>query len=113
MASVSKQPKFARIWRGRTVKAKADEYQHYLLQNGITPLEAKGALGVEMLREDRETETEFVTISYWESVEAMTGGSAADPRQAHHLERDAEFLIELPRAVQILSILETRGGAQP
>ena len=43
----------------------------------------------------------------------MTGGSGADPRQAHHLERDAEFLIELPRAVQILSILETRGGAQP
>jgi heme-degrading monooxygenase HmoA len=113
MASVSKQPKFARIWRGRTVKAKADEYQRYLLENGIAPLEAKGALGVEMLREDRETETEFVTISYWESVEAMTGGTGADPRQAHHLERDAEFLIELPRAVQILSILETRGGAQP
>ena len=63
-----------------------------------------------MLREDRETETEFVTISYWESVEAMTGGSGADPRQAHHLERDAEFLIELPRAVQILSILETRAA---
>jgi heme-degrading monooxygenase HmoA len=105
--------KFARIWRGRTVKAKADEYQRYLLENGITPLEAKGALGVEMLREDRETETEFVTISYWESIEAMTGSSTADPRQAHHLERDAEFLIELPRGVQILSILETRGGAQP
>ena len=49
------------------------------MQNGIAPLEAKGALGVQMLREDRETETEFVTISYWESVEAMTGGSDADP----------------------------------
>ena len=46
MASISKQPKFARIWRGRTVTAKADEYQRYLLQNGIAPLEAKGALGV-------------------------------------------------------------------
>ena len=79
------------------------------MQNGIAPLEAKGAVGVQMLREDRETETEFVTISYWESVEAMTGGSAADPRQAHHLERDPEFLIELPRAVQILTILEPAG----
>jgi heme-degrading monooxygenase HmoA len=102
-------PRFARIWRGRTVRAKADEYQHYLLRNGITPLEAKGAVGVQMFREDRETETEFMTISYWESVEAMTGGSGGDPHQAHHLERDAEFLIELPRSVQILSILETRG----
>jgi heme-degrading monooxygenase HmoA len=111
MTSVAGRAKFARVWRGRTVKAKADEYQRYLLQNGIAPLEARGALGVEMLREDRETETEFVTISYWESVEAMTGGTGAAPRQAHHLERDAEFLIELPRTVQILSILEMRGGA--
>ena len=102
--------KFARIWRGRTPRQKADDYQRYWLQHGIAPLEAKGALSVEMLREDRETETEFVTISYWESIEAMTGGSAADPRQAHHLERDAEFLIELPRAVQILTILDRRGS---
>ena len=108
MTSSAGRAKFARVWRGRTVKAKADEYQRYLLQNGIAPLEAKGALGVEMLREDRERETEFVTISYWESVEAMTGGGGADPHQAHHLVRDAEFLIELPRAVQILTILETR-----
>ena len=113
MTSVAGRAKFARVWRGRTVKAKADEYQRYLLQNGITPLEAKGALGVQMLREDRERETEFVTICYWESVEAMTGGSGADPSQAHHLARDAEFLIELPRAVQILTILDTRGDVQP
>jgi heme-degrading monooxygenase HmoA len=111
MTNASGRAKFARIWRGRTVKAKADEYERYLLQNGIAPLEAKGAVGVQMLREDRETETEFVTISYWESVEAMTGGSGADPRLAHHLERDAEFLIELPRAVQILTILATHGAS--
>lgn len=109
MTSLKARPRFARIWRGRTVKAKADEYQRYLLQNGIAPLEAKGAIGVQMFREDRDSETEFMTISYWESVEAMTGGSGADPHQAHHLERDTEFLIELPRAVQILTILETQG----
>jgi heme-degrading monooxygenase HmoA len=111
--SDASHPKFARIWRGRTTRDKADDYQRYLLQNGIAPLEAKGAIGVQMLREDRETETEFVTISYWESVEAMTGGSEANPRQAHHLKRDPEFLIELPRAVQILTILDPPGGAIP
>jgi len=113
MTSDASRPKFARIWRGRTTRDKADDYQRYLLQNGIAPLEAKGAAGVQMLREDRETETEFVTISYWESVEAMTGGSATDPRRAHHLERDPEFLIELPRAVQILTILDPRAGGIP
>jgi heme-degrading monooxygenase HmoA len=104
------QPKFARVWRGRTARARADEYQRYLLQNGIAPLEAKGAVGVQMFRDDRETQTEFMTISYWESVEAMTAGSKdVDPRRPHHLERDAEFLIELPQTVQILTVLETRG----
>jgi hypothetical protein len=43
----------------------------------------------------------------------MTGGSAGDPREAHHLERDAEFLVELPRSVQILTILDPHGGVQP
>ena len=48
MTNASGRVKFARIWRGRAVKAKADEYQRYLLQNGSAPLEAKGALGVQM-----------------------------------------------------------------
>ena len=45
-------PTIARIWRGRTTTAKADEYAAYLYEEGIRPLEEK-ALGVEMLREDR------------------------------------------------------------
>ena len=103
------QPKIARVWRGRTARDKADAYHRYLLDDGIAPLERKGALGVQMFREDRDRETEFVTISYWPSVDAMAGGTGEDPRRVHHLPRDAEFLIELPRSVQILDILETRG----
>jgi hypothetical protein len=61
------RPTIARIWRGRTTAAKADEYSRYLYEHGIKPLEEK-ALGVQMLREDRMGESEFVTISYWESV---------------------------------------------
>ena len=97
------KPTIARIWRGRTTRAKADEYARYLHEHGIKPLEEK-ALGVQSLREDRDDETEFVTISYWESVEAMSRFAGKDPRKIHHLERDAEFLIELPRSVQILRI---------
>ena len=99
------KPTIARIWRGRTLRAKADEYQKYLYQHGIKPLEEE-ALGVQLLREDRERDTEFVTISYWESVEAMSRFAGADPRRIHHLPRDAEFLIELPSGVQILEIIQ-------
>ena len=101
-------PKIARIWRGRTTRARADEYANYLYEHGIRPLEEK-ALGVQLFREDRETESEFVTISYWESVEAMSRFAGRDPRRIHHLERDAEFLIELPEGVQVLEIVTSYG----
>jgi hypothetical protein len=101
-------PKIARIWRGRTTAARADEYAAYLYEHGIKPLERK-ALGVQLFREDREGESEFVTVSYWESVEAMSRFAGSDPRRIHHLERDAEFLIELPQAVQVLTISSSHG----
>jgi heme-degrading monooxygenase HmoA len=75
-------PAIARIWRGRTTRARADEYQTY-----------------------RADESEFVTISYWESVEAMSRFAGKDPRRIHHLPRDGEFLIELPKGVQVLEIV--------
>jgi hypothetical protein len=98
----------ARIWRGRTTRARADEYEPYLHEHGIRPLTEK-ALGVQNFREDRGTETEFVTISYWPSIEAMSSFAGSDPTAIHHLERDAEFLIELPKSVQILRILVSHG----
>jgi len=103
------KPTIARIWRGRTTAAKADEYAPYLYEHGIKPLEEK-ALGVQLLREDRADESEFITISYWESVEAMSRFAGSDPRRIHHLERDPDFLIEMPDHVQILTITASSGN---
>jgi len=102
------KPTIARIWRGRTPRNRADEYAVYLYEHGIKPLEEK-ALAVQQMREDRETDSEFVTISYWENVEAMSRFAGKDPRRIHHLARDAEFLIELPESVQILEITSSKG----
>ncbi len=107
-----KTPAIARIWRGRTTAEKADEYAEYLYEHGIKSLEEK-ALGVQLFREDRERESEFVTISYWESVEAMSRFAGPDPKRIHHLERDEEFLIELPESVQVLEILNAHGATGP
>jgi hypothetical protein len=107
--SAKGQATIARIWRGRTKREIADRYAGYLYEEGIRPLEEK-ALGVQLFREDRETESEFVTISYWESVEAMSRFTGGGPNRIHHLDRDAEFLIELPERVQILTILTSSGN---
>ena len=102
------RPTIARIWRGRTTRARADEYAAYLYEVGIKPLEEK-ALGVQQLREDRAEDSEFITISYWESVEAMSRFAGPDPRRIHNLPRDPEFLIELPTSVQVLRITASKG----
>lgn len=104
----TRQPSFVRIWRGRTPRSRADAYEAYHATAGMEPLLAK-ALGVQIFREDRAEETEFVTVSYWESVEAMSELTGADPSAVHHLERDPEFLLELPPAVQVLRLVTSEG----
>ncbi len=103
------RPAIVRIWRGRTSRERADEYERYNYEAGIVPLIDK-ALGVQTFREDREDVSEFMTISYWESVEAMATFTGADPNDVHHLDRDEEFLIELPASVQVLKLLTSHGA---
>ena len=64
---------------------------------------------VQTLREQRGDEVEFVTISYWEDIAAMSRFAGDDPRRIHHLDRDAEFLVELPNEVQVLAIRSSVG----
>ena len=102
-------PRIARIWRGRTSRARADEYEAYNYSEGIVPLIEK-ALAVQTFRKDGPAETEFMTISYWPSVEAMSSFSGGNPARIHHLPRDAEFLLELPHEVEILTLRHSHGA---
>ena len=104
----SRRPRIARVWRGRSPRDRADEYETYNYEFGIKPL-IETAIGVQTLREDRGDETEFITISYWESVEAMSRFTGGDAMRIHHLDRDPEFLVELPQSVQILNIRTSHG----
>ena len=99
----------ARIWRGRTRRSDADAYEAYNRAEGVPRLE-KTALGVQLLREDRETETWFTTISYWADMEAMRAFTKGDPETVHHLPRDEELLLELPERIQIHRIVVDRSG---
>jgi hypothetical protein len=103
------KPTIARIWRGRTRPDVADTYEQYVRAEGIPPLE-KTALGVQLLREDREHETWFTTISYWPDMQAMTAFTNGEPTKVHHLDRDPELLIELPQRIEIHRILVDEQG---
>jgi hypothetical protein len=73
------------------------------------PQLVRAALGVQTLREQRGDEVEFVTISYWEDIAAMSRFAGDDPRRIRHLDRDAELLVELPTEVQVLAIRSSVG----
>jgi heme-degrading monooxygenase HmoA len=98
-ASASKP--IARIWRGRTLATRADEYEKYLVGSGITRIEATpGNLGVTLLRRADGKETEFVVISIWESIEAVKRFAGKDYEKAVILAHDREYLLEVEPTVK-------------
>lgn len=105
----SGRPIVARIWRGRTRAANADAYLAYNYAHGTLPIERKpGCLGMQLFRRIDGDVAEFTTISYWETEEAlgaaMHGGQGGDLRRVAHLDRDTEFLLELPEFAEIAEL---------
>jgi heme-degrading monooxygenase HmoA len=91
----------ARTWFGRTRKEFADEYLRYNYENGVLEIEKKpGCLGMQQFRKIRSDVAEFTTISYWSSMEAMEAAHG-DVRRPAHLEKDPDYLLELPESVEV------------
>jgi heme-degrading monooxygenase HmoA len=96
----------ARIWRGRTLASKADEYQAYLDGSGISRVRATpGNLGVTVLRRNDGGKTEFLVLSLWESVDAIKKFAGEDYQKAVILPRDREYLLEVEPNVLHYEIL--------
>jgi heme-degrading monooxygenase HmoA len=110
----TRTPKYVRIWRGRTTRDKADAYLRYWREEGgFFPL-ANNALAVQMLREDHGDVTEFITVTWWPSIEAMLAfTNSDDPTKVQSLPRDAEFLLEVPERVQILEVVNGSWALPP
>ena len=97
----------ARIWRGRTLAAKSDEYQTYLDTSGISKIRATpGNLGVTVLRRNDGEKTEFLVMSVWESVDAIKKFAGDDYQKTVILPRDREYLLEVEPNVLHYEILK-------
>lgn len=91
----------ARTWLGRTRKEFADEYLRYNYENGVLEVEKKpGCLGMQQFRKIRGDIAEITTISYWTSMQAMHD-DGGDVRRPSHLEKDPDYLLELPESVEV------------
>ncbi len=117
VSSLSAEPErpasraIARIWRGRTLASKADEYQGYLDASGIPRVRATpGNLGVTVLRRNDGGKTEFLVMSVWESVDAIKKFAGEDYQKAVILPRDREYLLEVEPGVLHYEILREERG---
>ena len=98
------KPIVARTWFGRTRREQADEYLKYNYENGVLEVEKKpGCLGMQQFWQLRSDVAEFTTISYWTSMEAMEAmhDGDGDVRRVVHLEKDPDYLLELPEFVEV------------
>lgn len=63
-----------RIWHGWTARGDADAYEALLREEifvGIRAREISGFRGIKLLRDDTETESEFVTIMEFDDIESV------------------------------------------
>lgn len=96
----------ARIWHGVTAAAKADQYLDYLNKTGLPGYRAtEGNRGVYLLRRVEGDLAHFLTLTFWDSKEAITEFAGEDIEKARYYPEDAAFLIELEPMVTHYEVL--------
>ena len=97
----------ARIWRGAVRREDSDEYVEYLRATGLPEYRAtSGNRGAWILRRDLGERTEFVTLSFWESLASVEGFAGRDPERAVFYPEDDRFLVERDLTVAHYELLE-------
>ena len=85
----------ARTWRGWTRSADADAYVEYLQRTGIKEYrETPGNRAAFILRRRDGDRTEFVTLTFWDSLDAVRGFAGDQLEQAVFYPEDDRFLID-------------------
>lgn len=85
----------ARIWRGATRAEDADTYLEYVQQTGLREYRATpGNLGAWVLWRVAGDRAEFMTLSLWESREAIHRFAGDDIERAVFYPEDDRFLVD-------------------
>ena len=86
----------ARVWRGVVPKSKKAEYLEYLKETGMKDFAGTpGNAGATVWTRDVGDDTEFITVSYWGSMDAVKNFAGEDAGKAKYYPKDEEFLLEL------------------
>ena len=86
----------ARTWRGLVATDRADEYMGFIERTGLSEYgDTPGNLGAYLLRRDLGGgRTEVVTLSFWESMDAVRRFAGDDPEKAVLYPGDEDYLLD-------------------
>jgi len=89
-----------RMWHGRVKTSKAGAYRGFLNERAIPDYQtAPGNISVHILeRQDGEV-THFLTLTFWQSMDAIAGFAGDNPEVAKYYPEDQDFLIEFEPTV--------------
>jgi heme-degrading monooxygenase HmoA len=89
-----------RVWHGRVPTSKAERYREFVNGRAIPDYRSvPGNLSVDILeRRDGEV-THFITLTFWESLEAIRGFAGDEVEAARYYPEDREFLLEFEPTV--------------
>jgi heme-degrading monooxygenase HmoA len=85
----------ARIWSGAVRTPDADTYADYIRDTGFAEYgRTTGNRGAWLLRRDDEGTTEFITLSLWDTVDAIRAFAGDDIEAAVLYPEDRRYLID-------------------
>ncbi len=101
----------ARVWRGITLKEKADDYLAYLNETGLKDYaKTAGNRGVTILRRDQGEHCEIMLISLWESMDAVRAFAGENPERSVYYPEDEQYLLQMEPLVRHYEVAEQFGA---
>ncbi len=95
-----------RIWHGRTRRERADEYAAFLTMRAIPDYRGTaGNLDVAILRRDEGEVSHFLTVTRWESEEAIRAFAGNEVLKAKYYAEDRGFLLDFEEEVQHYTVV--------
>jgi len=90
-----------RMWHGRVPTSKAAAYREFTKGRAIPDYRSvPGNLSVHILERQDGDVTHFITLTFWENLDAIRGFAGEDVEKAKYYPEDAGFLLEYePRVV--------------
>ena len=83
----------ARIWEGKVLRTKRNEFLRYIKQTGLPGLKkTKGNLAVQIMVRDTNTFSHFMILSFWDSVDSIKNFTGLDYKKARLYPMDIKFL---------------------